>query len=280
MHSFKKQVAIVVPIYKKNLTAGEKISMKHLIHFLGHYDKYFIAPPGLEFDAPGFKMIRFHEKNFKSVRAYSKLLKTKEFYKAFKNYRFILIYQLDALIFSDQLEKWCDKGYDYIGAPWINSEIKKLTPKYNKEDHCGNGGFSLRNVEKSIAALKNGKKIIPTATRKLGALFSLFRELTNDEKDLFKKREKNVRKYLWLIKEFLKNLPDVWYEYNEDIFWSFDATKYYPDFKVAPVEDGLKFAFEVGPKYCFKKNNNKLPFGCHAWEKYDKEFWLPYLLKK
>jgi hypothetical protein len=28
------------------------------------------------------------------------------------------------LFFKDELQEWCDKGYDYIGAPWI------ATPKH------------------------------------------------------------------------------------------------------------------------------------------------------
>jgi hypothetical protein len=57
------------------------------------------------------------------------------------------------------------------------------------------------------------------------------------------------------------------------------AAKYYPDFNVASVEEGLRFAFEVAPKECFELNNLTLPFGCHAWPKYDRDFWKPYLLQ-
>jgi hypothetical protein len=39
------------------------------------------------------------------------------------------------------------------------------------------------------------------------------------------------------------------------------------------------FSFEVAPRYCFKMNRERLPFGCHAWSKYDQEFWEPFLLK-
>jgi hypothetical protein len=26
-------------------------------------------------------------------------------------------------------------------------------------------------------------------------------------------------------------------------------------------------------------NNHRLPFGCHAWPRYDRMFWEPYLVK-
>ena len=27
-------------------------------------------------------------------------------------------------------------------------------------------------------------------------------------------------------------------------------------------------------EYCYKQINERLPFGVHAWERWDKEFWL------
>ena len=35
----------------------------------------------------------------------------------------------------------------------------------------------------------------------------------------------------------------------------------------------IKFSFEVMPSYLYKLNNNVLPFGCHAFEKYESDFW-------
>ena len=67
---------------------------------------------------------------------------------------------------------------------------------------------------------------------------------------------------------------------HDDHFWSDEAVKYYPEFKVASVELGLRFAFEVAPRACFEQNNYTLPFGCHAWPRYDRDFWEPYLLKQ
>ena len=49
--------------------------------------------------------------------------------------------------------------------------------------------------------------------------------------------------------------------------------------EIAPVEVGLKFAFEAHPRYCFEKNMNKLPFGAHAWDKWDSDFWKNWIGK-
>ena len=264
-----KLVAIIVPIYKKSLSGSEQISMRHLFHFLGKYDKYIIAPQKLELDYPDFKIVRFKKKYFRNINTYSKLLLTSNFYKKFDDYKYILIYQSDALVFSDQLQEWCDKEYDYIGAPWITSEMKKIFTKYNKPDHCGNGGFSLRNVKNCINVLNNAQK----------TPHDILKEIILEEKNLFRKKERKIKEYLKIIKKTWNSSSVLRYKYNEDGFWSFEAKQYYSNFKIAPVNISLLFAFEVGPRYCFKKNNYKLPFGCHAWEKYDKKFWLPYILK-
>jgi hypothetical protein len=67
------------------------------------------------------------------------------------------------------------------------------------------------------------------------------------------------------------------YFQNEDHFWPNRAAHYYPPFKVAPVDIALQFAFECVPRYCYELNGRRLPFGCHAWGRYDRDFWMPYL---
>ena len=37
---------------------------------------------------------------------------------------------------------------------------------------------------------------------------------------------------------------------------------------------------EVSPRLCFERNHRQLPFGCHAWARYDGAFWEPHLLKE
>ena len=41
--------------------------------------------------------------------------------------------------------------------------------------------------------------------------------------------------------------------------------------------DAIPFAFEAKPKYLYKINQNKLPMGCHAWYRYNLEFWRPFI---
>ncbi len=76
------------------------------------------------------------------------------------------------------------------------------------------------------------------------------------------------RKYKWLICFFPK---------NEDMFWSIFAA-WFLNYKVPPVSEALYFAFELNPSKSFELTNHTLPFGCHAWEKYDIGFWNKYIL--
>lgn len=167
-----------------------------------------------------------------------------EFYQRFLDYKYILIYQLDAFVFRDELLEWCNKEFDYIGAPWLDEgnllilstnflslRIRKVLQKLNINSisNVGNGGFCLRNVRKCLLAL---------------LIFN-----------------KQVSKF----------------KYNEDLFWSYYVTSYLPFFRVADMRTALKFSFEMYPEKCYILNQNQLPFGCHAWEKYNIDFWDDFL---
>lgn len=262
--SNKNKVAIVVPMYKSidKLSLDEQVSMRHLKKYLNHYDKYFISPKGLELNYGDFKIKYFGKKYFRGVINYSELMLREEFYQAFSEYDYILIYQTDVVVFSDQLEEWCDRGYDYIGAPWFKDT---LGSGYEYPDACGNGGFSLRKVDSAIRAIKLIKK--PWK-------HTFFRLLVCFGNKIF--RHKPL--VYFLIKTWTESAAHRT-QMLEDRYWSFEVPKYDINFKIPTALEGLKFSFEVGPEYCFKRNNSQLPFGCHAWSKYDRKFWEPYLLK-
>lgn len=265
MNSKIKKVAIVIPYYKTILSNDEKISLKHLIKFLGRYDKFLILPISIKTPPckiPHAKIVYFPNQHFISVKTYSKLLTTESFYQKFLNYEYILIYQFDALVFSDQLMYWCNQGYDYIGAPLYNSLIGKLSYQKGSPTSGGNGGFSLRKVKSFIRTIEIAESLAKKTSDNYenGKLRFLLAALTNKSHGIW-----------------LKYSPQV-YPFNEDGFWSFEAVKYYPKFKVASFREALGFSFEKSPEKCFRLNSKKLPFGCHAWAKYDRNFWNKYRL--
>ena len=266
-----KLVAVVVPLSNRTtFTEDEKISLKHLLHFLPEYDKYFIAPEGLGVKVQGVDNKYFNAKFFGSLSAHNRLLLSEIFYQTFSDYRFILNYHLDSLVFSDQLTEWCEKDYDFIGPPWIEHEDAPYSdyPIYNGK--VGNGGFSLRKIESFLKVLNSRKRYMDASA--LRALYSA---------------EPWYARFLKFPKKYMRYFPhfnNVKFEIakfrdNEEAFWSNRAQHYYPAFKIPSVETALQFGFECVPEYCFKVNNRTLPFGCHAWPKYDRVFWEKYILK-
>jgi len=267
-----KLVAVVVALSNRDyLTDDEKISLKHLLHYLGGYEKYIIIPKGLDFGLPGFDAVRFDDKYFGNVDAHRSLLFSPQYYEAFSDYKFILSYHLDALVFSDELKEWCDMDYDFIGPPWI---IHKDAPYYGNSDYegkVGNGGFSLKKVSSFLEIFNSTEYAIDPSEYwdKHHTHQRLPRRILNWPKKLLMKshRYNNVH---WEM--------DRWNR-NEDLFIADRATHYYPEFRIAPIDVALRFGFESVPRYCYDLIGHKLPFGCHAWEKYDREFWEQFLLK-
>ena len=158
----KKQVLVVIPAYKNQLTPHEAISLAQAQRILQKYPKVFAAPEGLTPDygelSKGIGTEHFAPEYFKSTAGYSRLLLNADFYRRFEAYEYILIYQLDAFVFKDELKKFCAMGYDYIGAP-----VAKFEPKwYLINARIGNGGFSLRKISSAIRMLTEHRELFTT----------------------------------------------------------------------------------------------------------------------
>ena len=104
---------IVVPIYKEALNSAELISLQQLFKILGKHDICFIMPESSNFSMDGFHAMqeRFADKYFVSTMAYSELMTSEIFYQRFSFYDYVLIYQLDAFVFTDRLAEFCALGY-------------------------------------------------------------------------------------------------------------------------------------------------------------------------
>ena len=246
-----EKATIVIPVYTDNLSEYEIISLKRVCEILHKYPIVFVKPQSLKKEklatlAPQASFMSFPNEYFNGIKAYNRLVLSPDFYKPFLGSKYILIYQLDSYIFTDTLEQWCNKEYDYIGAPWIKRHIYEmpiikeymallhaLNKSMNKPDRqnlynkVGNGGLSLRKVETHYNAAIECKTVI--------------------EEFSSKKR---------------------YHMYNEDVFWSVLINNYLQTpFKYPSYLEALKFSFDKHPKYCYKLNNYKLPFGCHGWSK-------------
>jgi hypothetical protein len=266
--SGKKLVAIAVPLSTRSvLHEDEQISLRHLTHYLAEYDKFLIHPSSVRLRLAGFDRKPFDDRYFGSVAANTQMMLSQRFYEAFSDYEFVLIYHFDALVFNDDLVSWCQRGYDYLGAPWLTSL------QYPERGFCGvgNGGFSLRRVASMLKVIRSE---------------SLTARPSDYWNKYFAHKSRAMRALNWprYLLKHLRWRNNVRHEirsgqFNEDVFWARRAVHYCHDFKIAPVDVALQFAFECAPRVCFARNNNNLPFGCHAWPRYDREFWEPYLLR-
>jgi hypothetical protein len=256
---------VVVPFHRAELDESERISLRHLNHYLASYDRYLLMPRSLHGGPEGFDAKRFPDTFFESRRGYSALLLSRAFYRSFSDYDYILVYQLDSLVFSDELSQWCAKGYDYIGAVHTIGENPPC---------AGQGGFSLRRIESFLAVLSSKVRTIEPAEywqRNWSG-----RPRTERLKNLPRKWAKYVRR-LNGVERDIRQRNAAYHGWAEDWFWSLDARKYKPDFRLAPIEEGLRFAFDEDPERAFEAAERRLPFGCHGWNR-RAEFWEPYLL--
>lgn len=285
-----KKNCIIIPIYKNfiKLSKEERKSLDQLYTILGEHTIYLIGPSNINWDVYLNNAVKrniqpvvkeFENAYFADIKGYNVLLISSFFFNAFTKFNYILLYQLDAYVFDDELTKWCSKGYDYIGAPWSGMHV------YENEflDGVGNGGFSLRNVNGALKML-----------RKLRMLEVLERYQYFNWKEI-------IPRLPYILFELLKAPKsqgefEKTYNFQEDVFWCKSASNRLNkftckasilrllgrlliknDFKIAPVDVALQFSMETNPKELYKLNKGQLPFGCHAWEKYDPEFWKAFI---
>jgi hypothetical protein len=256
----KHLVKIVIPIYKNYFGDLEEKSFLQCIKVLKNYPIVLVQPEGLDnaYITERFSNViveTFSKHYFENISGYNELLLSEYFYKRFLDSEFILIYQLDAFVFKDTLKEWCQKGYDYIGAPWIATQhnsigmkiFDKIATIFNSKKKnerkkifykVGNGGFSLRKT-------------------------SLHYKIAYEQKTFISSFLGAEKKEIYAI---------------EDVFWSIKVPELYRDFKIPEYMEALHFAIDRKPKIALKFVNNEIPFGCHGINKPKViGFWKPIL---
>ncbi|TVT38266.1 hypothetical protein FNT36_18885 [Hymenobacter setariae] len=260
------KVVVVIPIHTPNPSAYELISFEQCFKILGNYPIKVLAPEGLSLVnyqkiVVNFDTIFIAPKWQSNVQQYNKLKTSRFFYNIFENYDFMLTYELDAFVFRDDLMYWCDKNYDYVGAPWFENYIE--AGPNDKIIGVGNSGFSLRKITTVRKVLSNIYYKNPLEYG--GSRFSLLKAYLKAP----------VR---WLLNQIGENYTvQKNFHYNEDVFFSEVAPLYEKSFTVSPIEDAIQFSFETNPEVLFNINNKVLPMGCHAWWRYNLDFWRPYI---
>lgn len=154
------KLVIVVPIYRSFLEWYEVVSLKQLKMVFGRYPITFCIPESLYFDGndifDSYLIERFPDYYFENTKAYSRLMLSEEFYSRFVKYKYMLVYQTDAFVFYDAITKFISMNYDYIGAP--------LQGFHEHRFKVGNGGLSLRRIDRIITLLGKQKKVLYTTS--------------------------------------------------------------------------------------------------------------------
>lgn len=269
------QVNIVIPVYSPTLSPTEVVSLNQCLRVLSNYpitlathrdlDISIYQEAFLQANKP-FKVVYFERSYFISIFAYSQLLLSRGFYDGFKDYEYILIYQLDGFVFRDELADWCSKGYDYIGAPWL----KHYGVNYSGNElwKVGNGGVSLRKTATFLQAFDQPFPWISSwyfikSLRKKRFLPMLFKTLEMLLLLTFSRKS---------VEYILQHFTDE--RVNEDCFWAeaFQGTRM--ALNIPDVLTGARFCIEQKPSHVYRLICNQLPFTCHAFERYEYEtFW-------
>lgn len=253
-------VDIVIPVYRETPTEDDLIALKQAFKILNLHKITFVHPKSLNLSA--YKKFEadfkgFDDFYFKDIFGYNQLMMSIDFYRSFSQ-KYILIYQTDCFVFKDELLFWCEKDYDYIGAPWIRKSTKvphikwffdtgvaKIKSAVNFKGNrrwqknksllynaVGNGGLSLRKREKFIEILEK----IPEVAK------------------IYLDRKNSGRFYA------------------EDVFFSIEPQRNNISFLKPPYMEACAFSIENRQTIAMKINNGKIPFGCHRWNK-DRNFW-------
>ena len=145
---------IVVPVYNEVPNELEKLSLKQLdIIVKDDIEICLVGPNRINFSSyvelfnnnkP--KHANFDDKYFESNKSYSQLCLSYDFYKRFDDYEYMLIYQTDCWIFRNEIKKFCEMGYDYIGGPIYSPGSRWPGFKNSMRPVVGNGGLSLRKI--------------------------------------------------------------------------------------------------------------------------------------
>lgn len=257
-------VVVLIFTHKAEPDAWERLAFAQCHKVLGKHPIRLVCPRGMNVSAyravvPGVVPDFVDPNWFKTIRHYNLLKVLPWLYRRYARYEYMLTYELDAWVFRDELLDWCAQGWDYIGAPWFANYSQSVPD--DKPLGVGNSGFSLRNVQSALRALRQ------------------------------RGRERAILLVKGLIKwrispvDFVRSFFDAerfyapFNEYFEadDMFWHFMVAKEYPWFRLPTCEQARPFAFESNPSRLYKENGNKLPFGCHKWQAREPEFWRGFI---
>lgn len=254
------KVKIIIPIYRTELNQNEIMALDNNINKLSEHPIAFIIPENLDISEisakyPKVEIIQVSDEwlgTKNGIDGYNRMMMSEEFYRIFKDYEYIFICHIDSWIFRDEVNYWCDRGYDIVAPPWskskrfyffpfkqiLSSKIKKRRDEVHCReivyDHIGNGGLSLRKVASCLMACQ--------------------------------KYSQKINEYIQLS----KSKPF----YYEDVFFALEPKEFnYPD-----TQEAVFWGADIRPEMCLYLTKGQLPMGCHGYaRKKHRKHWEKHI---
>lgn len=264
----QRLVTVVIPIYTLKLSDVDWLALRQCFKVLGHHDIAIIKPQSLDLSPfpdliggnPQYRVEAFDDSYFAGREGYNRLMLSTDLYRRFLDSRYIFIHQSDVYVFRDELEQWCQRGYDYIGAPWLPAEgdvsgwnlprraiymLRQLMGKRKSSCHpinlkyrVGNGGCSLRHT-----------RHLHDASVKLADALARAAADSSTSKNF------------------------------EDVVWSVRVNELSPGtLRIAPYQEAALFSIESHPSMAMRITGGQLPMATHAFaRRRNRTFWKQYI---
>lgn len=264
----QRLVTVVIPIYTLKLSDVDWLALRQCFKVLGHHDIAIIKPQSLDLSPfpdliggnPQYRVEAFDDSYFAGREGYNRLMLSTDLYRRFLDSRYIFIHQSDVYVFRDELEQWCQRGYDYIGAPWLPAEgdvsgwnlprraiymLRQLMGKRKSSCHpinlkyrVGNGGCSLRHT----------RHLHDASVKLADALARAAADSSTSEN-------------------------------FEDVVWSVRVNELSPGtLRIAPYQEAALFSIESHPSMAMRITGGQLPMATHAFaRRRNRTFWKQYI---
>jgi len=248
---------VVVPWHPHDVCEEERIALKSIRHY-AEGAELVVATPKSSSIPPYLRPSRievFPAFYFETFLANNRLMTSEIFYRRFQDYDQMLLVHADVLLLKplDPLLK-VRYPWSYAGAPWVG-----YRPGGRLKLECvGNGGFSMRRIPDFLDVLT-------------GSSIPFFPQHTTFHKGLA----------LWACllgchaarfnRERLSHVMNR-HEILEDVYWSKVAQALSRRYTVAPIREAMALSYESFPAYVHSQNHGRLPYGVHAWWRFDVDF--------
>lgn len=269
-HAEQQQlVTVVIPLYTLKLSDIDLLSLRQCFQVLGRHDIALVKPRSLDITAlpsligvdAHYRTEEFDDRYFAGRKGYNRLMLSTDLYKRFLGSRYIFIHQTDVFVFRDELEQWCQRGYDYIGAPWLPAT----------------GDVSGWNVERRAIYLMRrglGKFKAPCDA------INLKYKVGNGGCSL--RHTRHFHDTSLMMADMLSHVADNSDQGShnfEDVVWSVLINEKRPGtLRIAPYQEAVKFSIESHPSMAMHLTGGELPMATHAFaRRRNRSYWKQYI---